>query len=91
MDGVYAVALPQAAAQLIGVLNAAGHAAYAVGGCVRDSLLGRTPKDWDISVSYTHLDNTLTVNVNRLRKKLEAAGLVDCIETKKGLGYRIDD
>lgn len=48
MDGVYAVALPQAAAQLIGVLNAAGHAAYAVGGCVRDSLLGRTPKDWDI-------------------------------------------
>lgn len=32
-------------------------------------------------------DNTLTVNVARLRKKLEAAGLGRCIETKKGLGY----
>lgn len=34
-------------------------------------------------------DNTLTVNVNRLRKKLEAAGLQDFILTKKGLGYFI--
>lgn len=32
-------------------------------------------------------DNTLTVNVNRLRKKLEEAGLYDCIVTKKGEGY----
>lgn len=32
-------------------------------------------------------DNTLTVNVTRLRKKLEEAGLHDYIETKKGLGY----
>ena len=34
-------------------------------------------------------DNTLTVNITRLRKKLEAAGLKDFIMTKKGLGYRI--
>lgn len=34
-------------------------------------------------------DNTLTVNVNRLRKKLEAIGLSDFIETKKGQGYII--
>lgn len=32
-------------------------------------------------------DNTLTVNVTRLRKKLEEAGLCDFIKTKKGLGY----
>ena len=32
-------------------------------------------------------DNTLTVNVNRLRKKLEAAGLTDFIATKFGVGY----
>ncbi|MBS7344363.1 MAG: response regulator transcription factor [Caryophanon sp.] len=32
-------------------------------------------------------DNTLTVNVNRLRQKLEELGLVDVIVTKKGLGY----
>ena len=32
-------------------------------------------------------DNTLSVNVARLRKKLEAVGLKDFIETKKGVGY----
>ena len=34
-------------------------------------------------------DNTLTVNITRLRKKLEAAGLVDFIITRKGLGYMV--
>ena len=34
-------------------------------------------------------ENTLTVNVNRLRKKLTAAGLEDFIETKFGVGYMI--
>lgn len=32
-------------------------------------------------------DNTLTVNVNRLRQRLEEVGLIDVIVTKKGLGY----
>ena len=34
-------------------------------------------------------DNTLTVNVNRLRKVLEGAGLQDFIVTKKGVGYQL--
>ena len=34
-------------------------------------------------------ENTLSVNVNRLRKKLEALGLVEFILTKKGIGYRL--
>ena len=34
-------------------------------------------------------ENTLTVNVNRLRKKLENSGLRDFIETKFGVGYII--
>jgi DNA-binding response OmpR family regulator len=34
-------------------------------------------------------DNTLTVNINRLRKKLQLAGLPDFIQTKKGLGYSL--
>lgn len=34
-------------------------------------------------------DNTLTVNVNRLRKKLNELGLIDCIETVKGEGYKL--
>lgn len=36
-------------------------------------------------------ENTLTVNVNRLRKKLDAAGLCDFITTKFGVGYLICD
>ena len=36
-------------------------------------------------------DNTLTVNVNRLRQRLEGIGLVDVIVTKKGLGYMAVD
>ena len=36
-------------------------------------------------------ENTLSVNVNRLRKRLEAAGLNDFIKTKFGVGYLIED
>ena len=43
--------LPRAAAMIIKRLNAHGHQAYAVGGCVRDSLLGIRPNDWDICTS----------------------------------------
>lgn len=43
--------LPQGAAFIIKRLNACGHQAYVVGGCVRDSLLGIAPKDWDICTS----------------------------------------
>ena len=35
-------------------------------------------------------ENTLTVNINRLRKKLEAAGLKNAIETKFGVGYLVE-
>ena len=34
-------------------------------------------------------DNTLTVNVARLRKKLEEVGMHDVIRTKKGIGYML--
>ena len=35
-------------------------------------------------------ENTLTVNIGRLRRKLEDHGLTDFITTKKGLGYIIE-
>ena len=35
-------------------------------------------------------DNTLTVNVARLRKKLDQAGLEQMIRTKKGIGYMVE-
>ena len=43
--------IPQKAAQILKTLNAAGYEAYVVGGCVRDSILGREPGDWDITTS----------------------------------------
>ena len=43
--------LDPGAATLLDALHAAGYAAYAVGGCVRDSLLGRTAHDWDLCTS----------------------------------------
>ena len=43
--------LPQTVSDLLGRLQAAGYAAYVVGGCVRDSLLGLTPHDWDLCTS----------------------------------------
>ncbi len=45
------VQLPAAVSDMIARLNSAGYSAYAVGGCVRDSLLGLTPHDWDLCTS----------------------------------------
>lgn len=42
------ITLPEDVRWITGQLEAAGFQAFAVGGCVRDSLLGRAPKDWDI-------------------------------------------
>ena len=45
------IRLPEDVKTIIDRLNAAGYEAYAVGGCVRDALLGKTPNDWDITTS----------------------------------------
>lgn len=45
------IALPKDVKHIIGVLMENGYEAYAVGGCVRDSILGRVPGDWDITTS----------------------------------------
>lgn len=51
----------------------------------RDEIINRL---WDSDEFID--DNTLSVNVGRLRKKLEAAGAVNCIRTKKGIGYMVE-
>ena len=61
--------LDPGAAALLTRLHAAGYAAYAVGGCVRDSLLGQTPHDWDLCTSATP------------EQVLELFGEVHCIPT----------
>ena len=43
--------IPPFAAEILRALEGAGHEAYCVGGCVRDTLLGRVPEDWDIATS----------------------------------------
>ena len=52
----------------------------------RDALMTRL---WETD-SFVD-ENTLTVNITRLRKKLEKAGLSDFIVTKKGMGYLVSD
>ena len=45
------IQLPDKVHKIINILEEAGYEAYAVGGCVRDSVLGRKPDDWDITTS----------------------------------------
>lgn len=47
------IAMPLGARAIVQGLRYANYDAYVVGGCVRDSLLGLEPKDWDICTSAT--------------------------------------
>ncbi len=85
------ITLPQNVKNIIEVLETAGHEAYAVGGCVRDSVLGREPQDWDITTSAR------PEQVKRLfRRTVDtgiAHGTVTVLMDKKGYEvttYRID-
>ena len=49
----FKINIPADANELIHTLQNNGHSAYIVGGCVRDSILGRTPHDYDICTSAT--------------------------------------
>lgn len=50
---MYKISIPKGAKAIILGLRYENHEAYIVGGCVRDSLLGKEPKDWDICTSAT--------------------------------------
>ena len=45
------ISMPTDVSHIIKVLEDNGHEAYAVGGCVRDAIMGRIPHDWDITTS----------------------------------------
>lgn len=45
------IELPEKVKTILNILTNAGYEAFAVGGCVRDSMLGKTPWDWDITTS----------------------------------------
>ena len=63
------IILPKNVNKIIHVLEEHGFQAYAVGGCIRDSLLGRTPHDWDITTS------ALPEQVKALFKKTVDTGI----------------
>lgn len=50
------ISLPEKVSCIIDTFMRAGYEAYAVGGCVRDSILGRKPEDWDITTSATPVE-----------------------------------
>lgn len=47
----FKIEIPKQVKMIIGILEQNGFEAFAVGGCVRDTILGRTPMDWDITTS----------------------------------------
>lgn len=51
MNGRIRIKMPDKAKYIVDTIWAAGFEAYVVGGCVRDSILGREPQDWDITTS----------------------------------------
>jgi len=55
-DVNHTIIMPPDVNHIITALEQHGHEAYAVGGCVRDSLLSREPEDWDITTSATPLE-----------------------------------
>ena len=63
------ILLPPKVASILHTLHDAGYEAYIVGGCVRDSLIGRTPGDWDIATSARPED------VQRLFRRCVATGI----------------
>ncbi|MCR5666296.1 MAG: CCA tRNA nucleotidyltransferase [Eubacterium sp.] len=83
--------LPDKVKEIIKTLEQAGYEAYAVGGCVRDSLLGKQPKDWDITTSASpmqvkeHFARTIDTGIQH--------GTVTVMMDKEGFEvttYRID-
>lgn len=50
------IQVPERAKKIMDILQDAGYEAYVVGGCVRDSILGRDPQDWDITTSAKPLE-----------------------------------
>lgn len=63
------IQIPEKVNKIIHLLQENGYDAYAVGGCVRDSLLGRIPADWDITTSARPLE------VKRLFRRTVDTGL----------------
>ena len=83
--------LPDKVKKIIETIESGGYEAYAVGGCVRDSILGRVPEDWDITTSASPQEIK-----NLFRRTVDTGiqhGTVTVIMEREGFEvttYRID-
>ena len=79
------ISIPQDVLWILRKLNQAGHEAYVVGGCVRDSLMGREPHDWDITTDAEPL------TVKALFRRTIDTGLQHGTVTvmNHGVGYEV--
>ena len=68
--------MPPYAAGLLSALEEAGFRAWAVGGCVRDSLLGLTPHDWDICTTALPADTARIFSEFQLVRAGEKHGTI---------------
>ncbi|MBP3617239.1 MAG: CCA tRNA nucleotidyltransferase [Lachnospiraceae bacterium] len=85
------IELPKQVKQIITTLQEHGYEAYAVGGCVRDAMLGKEPQDWDITTS------ALPMQVKSLFRRTVDTGIqhgtVTVLLDKEGFEvttYRVD-
>lgn len=88
---LFNITIPDEVMNIITTLNSHGYQAYIVGGCVRDSIMGREPSDWDIAT------NSLPDEVKRLFEKTVDTGIMHgtvMVVLKNGIyeitTYRID-
>ena len=87
------VSIPPEPFQVIQQLEAAGYEAWAVGGCVRDSLLGAAPQDWDIATNALPRQTMETLSGFRLLETGLAHGTVTAVQNGIPVEittYRID-
>ena len=79
------IRIPQDVLWILNKLNQAGYEAYVVGGCVRDSLMGREPNDWDITTDAEPLQ------VKKLFRRTIDTGLQHGTVTvmNHGVGYEV--
>ena len=81
------ISIPKGANSIILGLRCLGHEAYVVGGCVRDSLLGIEPHDWDIDVykrqPYTDIENMKNI-LSFMNRPISGA------EIKQWITYHIE-
>jgi tRNA nucleotidyltransferase (CCA-adding enzyme) len=85
------IKLPKEIAYMIKTIEDAGYEAYAVGGCVRDSILGRHPEDWDLTSNASRDTlEALFPGASIVNKKLGVMRITEKGITADIAAYRID-